>query len=86
MNENKDVVATDIIKPPEQDSGSSVIKVKKSKSCNKKQPDIMISILTRYMKKQNLLLLKKIADYKNVDVEELKMDFLKPNYFTPRIE
>ena len=46
----------------------------------------MISILTRYMKKQNLLLLKKIADYKNVDVEELKLDFLKPNYFTPRIE
>ena len=38
------------------------------------------------MKKQNLLLLKQIADHKNVDFEKLKWDFLKPNYFTPRIE
>ena len=70
---------------PEQDS--SVIKVVKKKEPRKKQPpDIRLSILTRYMKKQNVLLLKRIADVKNVDFEKLKLDFLKPNYFSPRIE
>ena len=38
MNENKDVVATDIIEPPEQDSGSSVIKVKKKNLVIKNNP------------------------------------------------
>lgn len=71
---------------PEQDSISSVIKVAQKKTRKKQQPDIMLSILTRYMKKQNLLLLKQIADHKNVDFEKLKLDFLKPNYFSPRIE
>lgn len=72
---------------PEQDTVSSVIKVVPKKQPRKKQqPDIMLSILTRYMKKQNLLLLKQIADHKNVDFEKLKLDFLKPNYFSPRIE
>lgn len=71
---------------PEQDSVSSVIKVAQKKTRKKQQPDIMLSILTRYMKKQNMLLLKQIADHKNVDFEKLKLDFLKPNYFSPRIE
>lgn len=72
---------------PEQDSVSSVIKVVPKKQPRKKQQqDIMLSILTRYMKKQNLILLKQIADHKNVDFEKLKLDFLKPNYFSPRIE
>ena len=71
----------------DQETISSVIKVVPKKPRKKQQPpDIMLSILTRYMKKQNLLLLKKIADHKNVDFEKLKLDYLKPNYFTPRIE
>ncbi len=63
---------------------SSVIAVKKKTS--RKQPDISLSILTRYMKKQNELILKKIAEHKNIEYEKLKLDFLKPSYFTPRIE
>jgi hypothetical protein len=79
VNVNNTDIITELSK-----NDSSVVIAEKKKIRKTPPPDITLSILTRYMKKQNMLLLKQIAELKNIEYDELKLDFLKPNYFTLR--
>ena len=54
----------------------------------KEADDDMIIILTNYMKKQNLQLLKEISKLKELSIEDsnkLIEDYLKIGYYTPKL-
>ena len=60
----------------------------KSHNIIKKQqykPMIGIEFLTLIIKSQNIQLLEKIANNEDLDLDELKNDFLKVSYYTPDI-
>lgn len=49
------------------------------------KPMIGIEFLTLLIKSQNIQLLEKIANNEDLDLDELKNDFLKVSYYTPDI-
>ncbi len=52
------------------------------------EEDVIITILTKFMKEQNRQLLNKIAQYKDLsecETQELINKYLKPHYYTPEL-
>tara|TARA_B100001758_G_C18414198_1_gene618164 strand:- start:819 stop:1151 length:333 start_codon:yes stop_codon:yes gene_type:complete len=79
---NKDEVMGD--KP----NNTDIKPIKKIKTHNR-EPDIMVTILCHFMKKQNKILLHKIALFKNLSEKETEIfveSYLKPNYYTPELK
>lgn len=61
---------------------------KKEINNNIYEEDIIITILTKFMKEQNRQLLNKIAQYKDLsecETQELINKYLKPHYYTPEL-
>ena len=62
--------------------------VDKKEMNNIYEEEIIITILTKFMKEQNRQLLNKIAQYKDLsecETQELINKYLKPHYYTPEL-